>query len=111
MGDQETFCVSTQTVTTASVLEDYNLIRNVGVCFSKVSCSRGHVLVLLASGECWRYSIKSDSWRRIDHFTRVERELTHKGTGIDSIVRVCCGVTFDVAVSTSGETVSQDKHV
>jgi len=55
--------------------------------------------------------MKSDSWRRIDHFTRVERELTHKGTGIDSIVRVCCGVTFDVAVSTSGETVSQDKHV
>lgn len=46
--------------------------------------------------------MKSDSWRRIDHFTRVERELTHKGTGIDSIVRVCCGVTFDVAVSTSG---------
>lgn len=98
-------------MTTASVLEDFNLIRNVGVCFSKVSCSRGHVLVLLASGECWRYYIKSDSWRRIDHFTRVERELTHKSTGIDSIVRVCCGVTFDVAVSTSGETVSKDKHV
>jgi hypothetical protein len=98
-------------VTTASLLEDFSLIRNVGVCFSKVSCSRGHVLVLLASGECWRYCMKSDSWRRIDHFTRVERELTHKGTGIDSIVRVCCGVTFDVAVSTSGETVSLDKHV
>jgi hypothetical protein len=105
------FCVGTQTVTTAFLLENLSLIRNVCVCFSKVSCSRGHVLVLLASGECWRYSIKSDSWRRIDHFIRVERELTHKDIGIDPIVRVCCGVTFDVALSKSGETVSQGKHV
>lgn len=98
-------------MTTASVLEVFHLIRNVGVCSTKVSCSRGHVLVLLASGECWRYCIKSDSWRRIDQFTRVERELKHKDVGIDSIVRVCCGITFDVALSKSGETLSQDKHI
>jgi hypothetical protein len=69
------------------------------------------MLVLLASGECWRYSNKSDSWRRIDHFMRVERELTHKDNGIDPVVSVCCGVTFDVALSKSGETVSLDKHI
>jgi hypothetical protein len=73
--------------------------------FIKVSCSRGHALVLVLSGECWRYCMKSGSWRRLDHFTMAERELEHKeDTGTDPIVMICCGSTFDVALSESGET-------
>jgi hypothetical protein len=48
--------------------------------------------------------MKSGSWRRLDHFTVVERELEHKDTGTDPIVRICCGSTFDAALSESGKT-------
>jgi hypothetical protein len=48
--------------------------------------------------------MKSGSWRKLDQFTMVERELEHKDTGIDPTVRICCGSTFDVALSESGKT-------
>jgi hypothetical protein len=57
----------------------------------------------VSSGDCWRFCIKSSSWRRLDHFTRVERRLKHEDSGADLIVRVCCGSTFDVALSESGK--------
>ncbi|KDR22087.1 probable E3 ubiquitin-protein ligase HERC4 [Zootermopsis nevadensis] len=68
----------------------------------QVSCSRGHALLLTPCGKCWRYCMKTGLWRRIDRFTMTERELEHKDTGTDPIVRVCCGSTFDVALSESG---------
>jgi hypothetical protein len=57
----------------------------------------------MPSGDLWRFCMRSSSWRRLDHFTRVERELKHGDSGTDPIVRVCCGSTFDVALSESGE--------
>ncbi|XP_033606882.1 probable E3 ubiquitin-protein ligase HERC4 isoform X2 [Cryptotermes secundus] len=68
----------------------------------QLSCSQRHVLVTVPSGDCWKFCIKNSSWRRLDHFTRVERELKHEDSGADPIVRVCCGSTFDVALSESG---------